>query len=123
MKLFKRTGKGKAAETPASKEPGYYKNLYEMILNFKLILNQKNIPYIFTGLNSPLFNGDYNNLTPDEKEEVRSLIDEIIKQINFFNVTPNNSPDDMASAASNELVLMSARIFQDIPIYGNMTIH
>jgi hypothetical protein len=122
MKFFKRT-KDKTTETPASKEPGYYKNLYEMILNFKLMLDNKNIPYIFTGLNSPLFNGDYNNLTTDEKENVKSLIDDIIKQINFFNVTPDNSPDDMASAASNELVLMSARIFQDIPIYGNMTIH
>lgn len=90
MKFFKRTFKQKA-EIPASKEPAYYKNFYEMIFNFKLILDNKDVPYIFTGLNSPLFNGDYNNLTPDEKEEIKSLIDEIIKEINFL-ILPRKAP-------------------------------
>ncbi len=106
--------------------PAYYANIFQMIVSFKTMLDNKHLTYPFSGINNPVFEKDFQNLTPAERQEAGTLIDDMIKEILFFQVRDLDAvdADKLAEMASTELLSMSARAFQDMPLYGvNIAIH
>lgn len=122
-KLFKK--KPAAQEPPQQETPAYYANLFSMITNFKTMMDSKELTYPFSGINNPIFEkSDFKTLTLNERIEAEKLIDDMIDEILFFQtVNPDSTPDTLAQLASDELLSMSARAFQNMPLYENMTIH
>jgi hypothetical protein len=115
-----------APETPKHEKtvPAYYANIFQMITGLKRMLDNKHLTYPLSGLDNPVFEKDFQNLTPTERQEAGALIDDMIKEILFFQVRDPDSftADKLAEMASSELLGLSARAFQDMPLY-EMTIH
>lgn len=127
MRLFRKK-KSAAPMTPGTpqEKPGYYVNLFTMLAGFKTMLDNKHLIYPFSGFNNPVFDKtDYQDLTETERQEAEALIDNMIIEILFFQtVTMDKKPGELADMAGTELVTMSARLFQNMPLYGNdITIH